>query len=91
VISRLARAYYLKVSLNTILERKMRRDLAERGKTEEQVHSQMVWVSSELSADECSLATGRWDRSRIAIIDGEDVATATEAIEHDLFQLLETQ
>jgi uridine kinase len=90
VTRRLARAYYLKASVSTILDRKLRRDVSERGKTETQVHSQMLWVSSELAADERSFVAGSLVNSGVEVVDAEDIAAATEAISDDLHLLLET-
>lgn len=89
VLSRLARAYYLTAAIPTIQDRKMRRDVSERGKTEAQVHSQMRWVSSELALDEGRLSSGLFAHSGIAVVDAEDVSAATDAIGTEVASLLE--
>lgn len=88
VLSRLTRAYYLTAPIATIFNRKMRRDVLERGKREADVHSQMRWVSSELAVDELSLSSGSFARAGIEVIDAADVASATVAIDHEVAALL---
>lgn len=89
VLSRLTRAYYLKASIPTILTRKMRRDVSERGKTEAHVHTQMRWVSSELAFDERRISSGVFAPSEIVVVDAEDVSAATDAIGADVASFLE--
>ncbi len=90
VLTRFNRSYYLKASVATILSRKIRRDVTERGKTPAQVRSQMEWISSEIHVDERSLgAGGPMARCGTVPVDAEDISSAIEAICQDLSAILE--